>query len=120
MPLIGRGISRAIKYELKRIDYVNPLNKLVSKYAPPGYRKTLFKVVKISEALLGGKTAYDIYQMMAPDSPGNELSIPFQKQRPAFTSRKPHKARLRRTVCYNGRYSRQSNYRSRNRYTRSR
>ncbi len=111
MTLFSKGLRSAINYGLRRIDYVNPANKLVSKYAPPGSRNTLFKIVKASEALIGGKTAYDIYQLFADDSPGNASQIPYQK---FYSPRKSYKTRSRRTVCYNRRntsYSRSNSYR---------
>ncbi len=90
---------QAIKYALRRIDYVNPANKLVSKYAPPGYRKTLFKLVKASELFLGGKTAYDIYRFMsADDTPGNAIQT-----KPQYTPRPSYKTRGRFSTGYNRR-----------------
>ncbi len=112
MPLFGRAIRPLIRYGLKRIDYVNPANKLVSKYAPPGWRNTLFKAVKLSEAAIGGKTAYDIYQMMAPDTPGNAIQKPIQK---FVKTGKPYQTRGRYTKRP---YCRNRPYRSNSRYSR--
>ncbi len=90
--MVHFALQKAVKYALKRIDYVNPANKLVNKYAPPGYRKSLFKLVKASELFIGGKSAYDIYLFMqADDSPGNGV----QTQRPRNPPRKSYQTRRR-------------------------
>jgi len=103
---MGRLIGKkAIQYALRRIDFVNPANKLVSKFAPPNWRPTLFKAVKLSEALIGGKTAYDIYMMLAPDSPGNGSFPSFEKSI-KYTPRTSGKARFRRARRYCPRNSR--------------
>ncbi len=109
-----RGFQEAVKYGLRRIDYVNPANKLVSKFAPPGYRKGLFKLVKASELFIGGKTAYDIYVFMtAEDSPGNAVQTPYVKRPKTY---QPDKARGRYSVRKYSRYCRPSDtYQSRRR-----
>ncbi len=100
-----RGIKKLVEYGLKRIDYVNPANKLVNKYAPPNYRPGLFKLVKASELFLGGKTAYDIYNYLtAPDTPGNGSFSPYVKRTPSGTPYKtrsgyPRRKRSRSKYC---------------------
>ncbi len=92
--------QRAIKYALKRIDYVNPANKLVAKYAPPGWRPGLFKIVKASELFIGGKSAYDIYKFFNQTdeiTPGNIGEIPYK--RPKAQTSKSYKTRRRQTRC---------------------
>ncbi len=117
MTLAIRGLGRVVKYGLKRIDYVNPANKLVSKYAPPGYRRTLFKLVKASEIFIGGKSAYDIYAYLtAEDTPGNS----FQTFQPRTETRTPYKTRNRqstRTYRRNTRFCRPRNFSRRSRFS---
>ncbi len=96
-------IQRAIKYGLRRIDYTNPVNKLVNKYAPPNYRPGLHKLVKISEAIIGGKTAYDIYMMFAEDSPGNGSLPPYEQR---IKTNFPDKTRSGQSRRFTSKYSR--------------
>ncbi len=101
-------LKQLIKYALRRIDYVNPANKLVSKFAPPGYRKTLFKLVKASEIFLGGKSAYDIYKFLNQTdelTPGND-GIPTVIKRTKPKTYKSYQTRGRRARCSPSEYKR--------------
>ncbi len=102
------AIQRAIKYGLKRIDYINPANKLVAKYAPPGYRKGLFKLVKASEIFIGGKSAYDIYKFLTQTdeiTPGNN-GFPTIIKRPKAQTYQQNKTRYRQPRCAPAKYQR--------------
>ncbi len=94
---VGRYVYQGLRQQDRIIDYT--------------YRKTgLYNrgVVRgIKHGLAGGQIAGGIASLglNAPDSPGNDGSIPFQK-RPKFTSRKPYKTRRRFPVCPGDKYTR--------------
>ncbi len=53
---------------------------------------------------LAGSIIGTIISNNAPDTPGNELQIPFQKSRQQFTPRKSYQTRSRRTSRTDSRY----------------
>ncbi len=93
----GTAIRQGFRI-LGKIDKKYNLNKIfIDKYAPPGYRKGLYKVVDIAGALGGGYGIYNfITSLYAPESPGMSAPVPFQKQLPK--TYKQNKTRGRRTV----------------------
>ncbi len=90
---IKRGFAIAGK-----IDKKYNLNKIfIDKYFPPGYRKTAHKIVDIAGVAGGGYGIYNFIQSLyAPDTPGNDAQIPFQRTRNETGS--PYKTRRRRTA----------------------
>ncbi len=106
----GTAIKRGFQIA-GRIDKKYNLNKIfIDKYAPPGWKPGLRKIVDIAGTLGGGYGIYQFIQSLnAPDSPGNG-GFPEIQQRQRFTTRKSYKTRYRPTVCRP--YSR-SKYRNR-------
>ncbi len=96
----GQAIRQGLRIA-GRIDRKYNINKIfIDKYFPPGYRATARKIVDIAGVFGGGYGIYNFIQSLnAPASPGNPDAVPFQKQRPKFTSRKSYKTRNRPTVC---------------------
>ncbi len=99
---IVAGLRTGIRLAGK-IDRKYNLNKIfIQKYVPPGYRKTANKLVDIAGIVGGG---YGIYNaLIAPDTPGNSATIPFQKQPKTY---KPYQTRGRLTTGYRSKYSRE-------------
>ncbi len=71
----GKTLIRIGFEAFKRFGGVAAGKSAIQKYAPPQYRKGLYKVAQIGEALLVGKGAYEIYSLYAPDTPGNDLGF---------------------------------------------
>ncbi len=69
----------------KRIDaryrYLDPTNKFIQKYVPPGYRARAFKAKRIADVAIGGGVLYDVL---------SEITKHAQVPRKATT---PYKAR---------------------------
>ncbi len=112
IPAIKQGIRI-----IGRIDRKYNLNKIfIQKYVPPGYRKTANKLVDIAGTVGGGYGIVRFVETLyAPDTPGNDIGIPFQKkQRPQ--TYKSYKTRGRQTVRFGRRYCpRPESYQSRRR-----
>ncbi len=93
------AIKRGI-YLAGRIDKKYNINKIfIDKYVPPGYRKSLYKIVDIA-GTLGGEYGIVrfIESLYAPDSPGNDIGIPTQRN--GFKASSQSKARSRQTSRY--------------------
>ncbi len=110
IPALKRGL-----YLAGRIDKKYNLNKIfIDKYAPPGYRKGLYKLVDIAGTLGGGYGIVRfIESLYAADSPGNGGQIPFKKKQ--FETNQSYKTRRRPTKQYN---RCRDQYRNTNRYNR--
>ncbi len=91
------AIKRGL-YIAGRIDRKYNINKIfIQKYAPPGYRKQLNRLVDIGGTIGGGYGLYQfINSLIAPETPGNGAQIPFKKQRPFFKANKSYQTRGRR------------------------
>ncbi len=59
----GINIAKKAGYLYRRIDYTNPVNKLISKYVPPAYRRNAFRIQKVAETALVGGLLYDIIDL---------------------------------------------------------
>ncbi len=103
LPVIKRGL-----YLAGRIDKKYNINKIfIDKYAPPGYRKTLNRIVDIGATLGGGYGIYNFAQsLIAEDSPGNSAPIPFKK---FSKTGKSYKTRGRFPVRSSRRYCKPTN-----------
>ncbi len=109
----GTAIRQGLRLAGK-IDKKYNLNKIfIDKYAPPGYRKTLHKIVDVAGALGGGYGIYRFGQsLLESETPGMGGQIPFKRVR--FTSRKSYQTRSRPTERACRRYNeyRKPSYRS--------
>jgi len=90
---IGKYVYQGLRQQDRIVDYT--------------YRKTgLYNrgVVRgIKHGLAGGQIAGGVASLglNAPDTPGNDVGIPFQKTKPVSTTRTPYKTRNRFTNrCY--------------------
>ncbi len=95
------GIKRGLKL-LGRIDNKYNINKIfIDKYAPPGWRPGLYKIVEIAGALGGGYGIYNyVNTLIAPETPGNDVVPPIRpKQRYVPKTGKSYQTRGRYTRC---------------------
>ncbi len=113
---VTKGIRTAITIAGK-LDRKYNINKIfVDKYVPPGYRKITRQVFDVAGALGGGLGIYNYIQgLYAPDTPGNDATIPFRKLPPTSKS---YQARGRSTIRYRSKCSPDYQYGTRKRYTR--
>ncbi len=73
-----------------RIDSKYNINKIfVSKYFPPGYRKSANRIIDIAGSLGGG---YGIYNLLSGDDPEQDNAIPEESQ-----TYQQYQTRFRRT-----------------------
>ncbi len=63
MVLVGQAIRTSVKTLIridKRYRYLDPTNKFIQKYVPPGYRKRAFKIKRYVDVAIGGALIYDV------------------------------------------------------------
>ncbi len=53
LPRIAKSIDQ-------RYKYLDPTNKFIQKYVPPGYRKTAFKIKRYADIGITGAIIYDL------------------------------------------------------------
>ncbi len=104
MPIKGvitvvKLIPRILKRFDQRYKYLDPTNKFIQKYVPPGYRKTAFKIKRYADI---GITAAIIYDLANTD---NSARIP-QKQQPYKTGQtRNYMEQYRSKRQYDNRYT---------------
>ncbi len=65
MPIKGvitviKVLPRILKTIDQRYKYIDPTNKFIRKYVPPGYRKTAFKLKRYADIGITGAIIYDL------------------------------------------------------------
>ena len=98
--------STAIRQGLRivgKIDRKYNINKIfVSKYVPPGYRKTANTLIDLAGTVGGGYGLYNFAQtLLAPDTPGNDDALRTIQRKKQYGTKtySQNKTRRRQSVC---------------------
>ncbi len=95
----GYRVYKLSKKFDKKVLYLDPTNKFIQKYVPPGYRKQAFKIYKYAQFAIAGGVLYDVINELTG---GTSYVKP-----PAY---QPEKERSRFFGNYSGKYKYASRY----------